>query len=58
MYGGKGRNYGIKKKAFMLFCQMVHCLVAEGDMKATMPIVFDKRYILNILEIEESACNY
>ena len=37
---------------------MVHCLVAEGDMKATMPIVFDKRYILNILEIEESACNY
>lgn len=42
----------------MLFCQMVHCLVAEGDMKATMPIVFDKRYILNILEIEESACNY
>ena len=36
-----------KKKAFMLFCQMVQCLIVERDIKATMQIIFDKRYILN-----------
>lgn len=58
MCGGKGRNYGIQKESIYALCQMFHYLVVEGDMKTIMPVIFDKRYILNTLEIKESACNY
>ena len=47
MYGGKGRNYGIKKESIYALLSDGHCLVVERDIKATMPIIFDKRYILN-----------